>query len=179
MTETRISAKTKRRTAIAAAACLAVVAVGAGIATTNLAGADPTSSQTPTPAPVDPTDQQPGPALERPSAAVLEGVLAKVMDPSIPQVQKRGLVEGEADPQLADPNLANRPDAPRFTYRVLEVKAGATDKQVTAITAVSLKGVENPQKADVPFVAEDGVWKIDKKWACAAVAVAGRPSPSC
>ncbi|WP_280470698.1 hypothetical protein [Nocardia farcinica] len=164
MTDTNTAIRKRRVAVAAAAATVALAGVGAGVVA--IAGADPTSPQ---PSPSSPATL--------PSVSDLDAKLAKAMDPGVPETSKRGLFEDEAQPQLVDPKMA-QPGAPKFTYRVVDVNPIGEDR-VNAVTAVAINGQENPNKAEVPFVYDNGDWKIDKTWACTMVENLGRPSPAC
>lgn len=164
MTDTNTSVR-KRRIAVAAAATTIALA-GVGVGVVAIAGAEPTSPQ---PSPSSPASV--------PSVSDLDAKLAEAMDPSVPEANKRGLFEDDVQPQLADPNM-DRPGAPKFTYRVVDVNPISEDR-VNAVTAVAVNGQENPNKAEVPFVYDNGNWKIDKAWACTMAENVGRPSPGC
>ncbi|GAA5054399.1 hypothetical protein GCM10023318_29320 [Nocardia callitridis] len=111
----------------------------------------------------------------KPSAEELNGLLQRALDPAVPNEEKLNLVQGiEADPELPN-RLAN-------AYR----EAGAV-AQVTGVTAfgeslsaqgtLTVNGQQNP--VDVPFVADNGEWKVQKEWACTALTNLNQESPAC
>ncbi|WP_408637422.1 hypothetical protein [Nocardia aurea] len=110
-----------------------------------------------------------------PSVAELNAQLQKALDPSVPNSEKLNMVQGaEADPELPN-RLAEAYKATNASVEVTEVTAfGDT---INAKAKVVLNGQENI--ADVPFVAEDGVWKVQKAWACQMLAALGQQSTAC
>lgn len=112
-----------------------------------------------------------------PTVADLNTELQKALDPSVPNSEKLDMMQGVA----ADPNLPNLlADAYKQNNATITI-TGVTDLGDGTITAsgdVSLNGGA-PQQAVVPFVAEDGKWKVQKEWICNALSLANQTSPAC
>lgn len=117
-----------------------------------------------------------GTPLAPPTAADLNASLAKAFDESVPLDQKVQLVQGaEADPELIN-QVTSAAKQNNATIEVLDVTPTG-DNTVTAGVNLVINGQANP--ATVDFVAEDGVWKMSKSYACQLVQVAGLTSPAC
>lgn len=112
-----------------------------------------------------------------PTVADLNAELQKALDPSVPNAEKLDMMQGvQADPNL--PNLLA--DAYKQNNATITV-TGVTDLgngTITADAQASLNGGA-PQQAVVPFVAEDGKWKVQKEWICNALSLANQTSPAC
>ncbi len=110
-----------------------------------------------------------------PTAAELNQQLQRALDPAVPAAEKLDGVQGaEADPEL--PN------------RLAEAAAGANVQiEVTDVTSfgdsvnAKAKFIVNGQEniVDVPFVAEDGKWKVQKQWSCTMLSNLGQQSVAC
>ncbi|WP_458688963.1 hypothetical protein [Nocardia tengchongensis] len=112
-----------------------------------------------------------------PSAADLNAELQKALDPNIPDAQKLDMMQGSA----ADPSLPGRlAEAYRQNNATITV-TNVTDLGNGTITADAQFAVNGgqPQQAVVPFVAEDGKWKVQKDWVCNALSLANQTSPAC
>lgn len=117
-----------------------------------------------------------GSTLAPPTAADLNAALAKAFDESVPLDQKVQLVQGaEADPELIN-QVAAAAKQNNASIEVLDVTPTGDDT-VTAGVNLVINGQTNP--ATVDFVAENGVWKMSKAYACQLVQVAGLTSPAC
>ncbi|MEV6276400.1 hypothetical protein [Nocardia sp. NPDC051832] len=110
-----------------------------------------------------------------PTAAELNAQLQKALDPSVPNAEKLGWIQGaEADPELPN-RLAEAYKSTNASIEVTDVTAfGDT---VNAKAKLVFNGQENI--ADVPFVAEDGKWKVQKTWVCQMLQLANQPSAAC
>ncbi len=110
-----------------------------------------------------------------PSAPELDAQLRTVLDPAVPAAQKAQLVQGvQADPGLMD-QLAE-------IYRSAGASAVVTGVSpdgagLKAAVEVTLNG--RVTAGSVPFVAEDGRWKVANAWACAKVETLRISSPAC
>ncbi|MGW4774149.1 hypothetical protein ACWEO2_39675 [Nocardia sp. NPDC004278] len=110
-----------------------------------------------------------------PSAAELNTQLQRALDPSVPNSEKLDGVQGaQADPELPN-RLAEAAKSANITVAVTDVTSFGDS--VNAKAKVVLNGQENV--VDVPFVAEDGKWKIQKAWACAMLTNLGQQSAAC
>ncbi|WP_067864978.1 hypothetical protein [Nocardia shimofusensis] len=110
-----------------------------------------------------------------PTAEELNAQLQRALDPTVPNSEKLEMVQGiEADPELPG-RLAQAYTETGATVTVTDVTAfGDT---VNAKATILLNGQENI--ADVPFVSEDGQWKVQKEWACIMLTNLGQQSPAC
>lgn len=111
-----------------------------------------------------------------PTAADLNAQLQKAFDPNVPLAEKIDMVQGAEQ----DPELINRvAEAAQAAGIVVEV-TNVTDLgsgQLNADATFTINGQVNP--AVVPFVAENGMWKVEKGWACQIVTTAQLQSPAC
>ncbi len=110
-----------------------------------------------------------------PTVQDLNTELQQALDPAVPIDQKKDYIQGTE----ADPELVNRlADVYKQTGAQIEITGvqnlGDTLQATGNFTA---NGQTNP--GTVPFVAEDGKWKIEKGWACNALSVANIQSPAC
>ncbi len=122
------------------------------------------------------TTAAPTPTLAPPTATDLNAALAKAFDESVPLDQKVQLVQGaEADPELINQVAKAAKDA-GATIEVVDVTPTG-DETITAGVTLVINGQPNP--ATVDFVAEDGVWKMSKSYACQLVTMANLTSPAC
>ncbi|MGS2810081.1 hypothetical protein [Nocardia sp. MW-W600-9] len=161
-----------RTTGRVAIAGLAVVAA-LGLSACSDDKGDKPASKTTTSAKAVATTAANLPAV--PTVEQLNEQLTTALDPSIPNEQKLDFVQGGA----ADPELPNR-------LAVAATDAGV-QVQVTEVTSFgdsvnakadfTLNGQTNV--VDVPFVAEDGKWKVQKTWACGMLTNLGQQSVAC
>ena len=110
-----------------------------------------------------------------PTPAALNAELQKALDPSIPSSEKLEMVQGVE----ADPDLPNRlAEAYKSTDAKVEItEVTAFGDTLNAKAKLILNGQENI--ADVPFVAENGTWKVQKAWACTMLTNLGQQSVAC
>lgn len=110
-----------------------------------------------------------------PSVADLNAQLLRALDPSVPNAEKLDLVQGaQADPELPN-RLAQAYQQAGATAEVTEVTVFGD--ALNAKAKLTINGQESI--ADVPFVAEDGKWKVDKSWACTMMTNLGQQSTAC
>ncbi|WP_433209009.1 hypothetical protein ACQP1G_32340 [Nocardia sp. CA-107356] len=110
-----------------------------------------------------------------PTSAELNAQLQRALDPSVPNSEKLDGVQGaQADPELPN-RLAEAAKGANITITVTDVNTFGDS--VNAKAKVVLNGQENV--IDVPFVAEDGKWKIQKAWACTMLTNLGQQSAAC
>ncbi|WP_433716440.1 hypothetical protein ACQP2U_12105 [Nocardia sp. CA-084685] len=110
-----------------------------------------------------------------PTPAELNAQLQRALDPSVPNSEKLDGVQGaQADPELPN-RLAEAAKNANVTITVTDVTTFGDS--VNAKAKVVLNGQENI--VDVPFVAEDGKWKIQKAWACTMLTNLGQQSVAC
>ncbi|MFI6869607.1 hypothetical protein [Nocardia sp. NPDC050406] len=112
-----------------------------------------------------------------PTPADLNAELQRGLDPNVPNSEKLELMQGVS----ADPDLPTRlVEAVQQNNAAITV-TGVTDLgdgTITADAQVSVAGGA-PQQAVVPFVAEDGKWKVQKEWICNMLTAANQTSPAC
>ncbi|MCU1644248.1 MAG: Serine-type D-Ala-D-Ala carboxypeptidase [Nocardia sp.] len=112
-----------------------------------------------------------------PTAADLNSELQKVLDPSIPDTEKLDLMQG----MQADPGLPTRIiDAYKQNNATITVTS-VTDLGNGTLTADAQAAINGgaPQQAVVPFVVEDGKWKVQKEWICNILTLGNQSSPAC
>ncbi|MGY2113940.1 hypothetical protein ACW9HR_08470 [Nocardia gipuzkoensis] len=110
-----------------------------------------------------------------PTVDELNALLQKALDPTVPNEQKLDSVQGIE----ADPGLPNRLAEAFRQANATAVVTGVTafGDSVTAQAKFTVNGQES--QVDVPFVLEDGKWKVQKTWACQALANLNQQSPAC
>ncbi|MFC9436613.1 hypothetical protein [Nocardia sp. NPDC057030] len=110
-----------------------------------------------------------------PTVDELNALLQKALDPAVPSAEKLDLVQGiEADPEL--------PNRLAEAFKQANAKAEITGvsvfgESVSAQGKFTVNGQENV--VDVPFVLDGGKWKVQKSWACGALANLNQQSPAC
>ncbi|MEU4313502.1 hypothetical protein [Nocardia sp. NPDC024068] len=110
-----------------------------------------------------------------PTAADLNTQLQRALDPAVPNEEKLEMVQGaEADPELPG-KLAQFYADSGATIEVTEVN----DFADTLNAKANFKLGDTQNVVDVPFVAENGVWKVEQTWACNMLAQAQVQSPAC
>ncbi|MFD0362476.1 hypothetical protein ACFQZZ_13600 [Nocardia sp. GCM10030253] len=110
-----------------------------------------------------------------PTVAELNTALQKALDPSIPNADKLDMVQGaQADPELPN-RLAEAAKSANIQVAVTEVTPFGDS--VNAKANFTINGQTNI--VDVPFVAEDGKWKVQKTWACTMLSNLGQQSVAC
>lgn len=110
-----------------------------------------------------------------PTVDQLNAQLNTALDPSIPNEQKTDFVQGgEADPELPNRLAVAAKDA-NVQVQVTEVTSFGDS--VNAKANFTVNGQTNV--VDVPFVAEDGKWKVQKVWACTMLTNLGQQSVAC
>ncbi|MEV0360620.1 hypothetical protein AB0H71_31645 [Nocardia sp. NPDC050697] len=110
-----------------------------------------------------------------PTVEQLNSQLGTALDPAIPSSEKLELVQGiEADPELPN-RLAEAAKAAGVAVTVTDVTSFG--ESVNAKANFVLNGQANV--VDVPFVAEDGKWKVQKQWACLMLTNLGQQSVAC
>ncbi|MBL1077820.1 hypothetical protein JK358_25790 [Nocardia sp. 2] len=112
-----------------------------------------------------------------PTAAELNTELQKALDPNVPNDQKLDMMQGVS----ADPSLPQRLTEAYQQNNATITVTGVTDLgngTITADAEASINGGQ-PQVMVVPFVAEDGKWKVQKEWICNTLSLANQTSPAC
>jgi hypothetical protein len=157
------------------AAALAVAALACGLAAcsddsdTHPAQAAASSSSAAA------SDQPPIPL---PTPTDLNAGILIALDPATPPAQKASAIQGSgSDPELAD-RMTQAARSSGVSMTILDVKyIGHGVMNAGAKLVVNGKPVEG--ETTIPFVAENGRWKLQKAWACQMVANAGLSSPAC
>ncbi|ATL66948.1 hypothetical protein GZH49_05175 [Nocardia terpenica] len=115
-----------------------------------------------------------------PTADDLNKLMAQTLDPNVPADQKVQYLEDGQQALQKDPEMINKLVT---AYQQNNVKIEVTNvtslgDQLTAKVNFSVNGAQ-PTEADVPFIAQDGKWKLQKSWACAGLQNLGQQSPAC
>ncbi|GAA4480417.1 hypothetical protein GCM10023094_26900 [Rhodococcus olei] len=112
-----------------------------------------------------------------PTAAELNAMLVKGLDPATPTTEKVLLVQdGESDPGLFD-QVAAAAKANNATVTVVDPILDNGDGTLTATVNMEIGGQVNPGTAT--FVVENGRWVLSKEYACNIVKLANLTSPAC
>jgi hypothetical protein len=115
-----------------------------------------------------------------PSVAELNQELQQVLDPNTPDSTKVDMLEGGQAALAKDPDMIKK-----LTEAYQQNNATITVTDVTSLgdqltaTANAVINGGAPNVLQVPFVAEDGKWKLQKSWACAGLTNLGQTSPAC
>lgn len=154
------------------------------VAVAGLLGGCASQSSAPPPSPtmtaaalLAPAEAPSNSAGRAPSAAQLETMLNRAVDPAVPSIDKVDLVQGAtaADAPLFDELVRLRQSNPQFTWRfgkpVLE-QPGLAKAPVSGLV-----GGAN-QTAYATFVFEED-WKLQRAYACDVLAQVGRDAASC
>lgn len=112
-----------------------------------------------------------------PTAADLNAEFQKVVDPSVPSEEKLERLQGvEADPSLPQrlTDFYQQNNAKITVTNVTDLGNGT----LTAEAQVAINGGQ-AQQAVVPFLAENGKWKVQKEWICSMLSLGNQTSPAC
>ncbi|MFI5781531.1 hypothetical protein [Nocardia sp. NPDC051570] len=115
-----------------------------------------------------------------PTVAELNTELQQTLDPNVPDAQKvQYLEDGEAS-LAKDPDMIKKlvTAYQQNNAKIDVISVSALLDQLTAKVNFSVNGAA-PTEADVPFIAQDGKWKLQKSWACAGLQNLGQTSPAC
>lgn len=111
-----------------------------------------------------------------PTVDLLNGLLQKGLDPNVPSADKVALVQGTA----GDPDFLNRTGAAlREAGFVSDIRSVTDYCNGTANADATLTIYGQESDSQVPLVAEEGIWKLDKNWACGLAASLQQSSPIC
>ncbi len=108
------------------------------------------------------------PALpELPTAADLAGIMNHAVNPEVPTEEKLNtVVGGESAPEIFDALTQMRAQSGTELAVVDPILPGILPTQVMATMTLTNPG-EQPIVIDgVEFVQENGLWKLDQRWAC-------------
>lgn len=153
---------------LAVAAALTMTACGGDDKDSDKPAKSTTTSQSTTAA-----DEAVPPA---PTAEELNTKLQRALDPNVPNEEKLNMIQGaEADPNLpATLTQVYRDSGAQITVTGVE----AYGDVLNAIVDFTLNGQTNTGQK-VPFVVEDGVWKVQQDWTCNMLKLASVQSPAC
>lgn len=144
------------RRGLAVAALLAALPFAAACAPADTTTAAPTPVVATTPVAATP-------AL--PAPAEITDLIARMLDPAVPNADKIGHIQGiHEDPDLPN-RLAETParhDA-RLAVTITDTRLGPPGMLATGTARIN---DGEPHPVIVNFVAEDGVWKVEKAWYC-------------
>lgn len=117
-------------------------------------------------------------ASRAPSVALLESMLARALDPNVPDADKLVLVQGAtaADASLFDDLVALRADHPDLSWRIANVHL-VRDGHAVATVSVLVNGTN--QRGEAQLVFDGGRWKLDGAYACDLLRQFDRTAPSC
>ncbi|MGZ8180208.1 hypothetical protein ACXVUM_19990 [Williamsia sp. SKLECPSW1] len=114
-----------------------------------------------------------------PSAATLNALLTKALDPNVPASDKTDLVQGsEADPQLFDKLVKAKEDLQGVTYQLVPPVIASGNGQATVKVKVKLPNVPE-QTIDAAIVYDQGKWKLAKTTVCPLLAANNVQSAMC
>ncbi|BDT86280.1 hypothetical protein [Nocardia cyriacigeorgica] len=110
-----------------------------------------------------------------PTADELNAQLQRALDPNVPNEEKLEMIQGaEADPNLPT-TLTQAYQQSGASIQVVSV--APLGDTISATTNFVINGQTN--EVTVPFVAEDGKWKVQQQWACDMLTAASMQSPAC
>ncbi|MFC9997749.1 hypothetical protein [Nocardia sp. NPDC127526] len=163
--------KLSRSGRIAVAALAAVTAFGLSAC----GGGDKETAKPAKPSSSKTTASQSYPSA--PTAADLNSAMQKVLDPNVPDSEKLDLMQG----MQADPSLPSRIIEAYKQNNASITVTNVTDLGNGTLTADAQAAINGgaAQQAVVPFVAEDGKWKVQKEWICNILALGSQTSPAC
>ncbi|UGT44037.1 hypothetical protein LTV02_11910 [Nocardia yamanashiensis] len=112
-----------------------------------------------------------------PTTADLNNAMQRVLDPSVPDSEKLDLMQG----MQADPGLPSRIIEAYKQNNASITVTGVTDLGNGTLTAEAQAAINGgaAQQAVVPFIAEDGKWKVQKEWICNILSLGNQTSPAC
>lgn len=160
-----------RKTLVAGVAVAAALTLGA----CSSGGDEPTPTKTKTTTVA--AEPEGGDFPPAPTAAELNAMLVKGLDPATPEAEKVTLVQdGESDPGLFG-QVAAAATAANAKVTIVDPILDNGDGTLTATVNMDIGGQVNPGTAG--FVVENGQWKLSKEYACNIVKLASLTSPAC
>ncbi|MCZ4582983.1 hypothetical protein ACVH9Z_00765 [Rhodococcus opacus] len=158
---------------------VAAVAIAAAL-TMSACGSDEPSGPSATTTSTTTAAAETSAELELPTAADLNALLAKGLDPATPLEEKIAMVEGSEQ----DPNLFNQVAAAAqqagAQVQVLDPVIDNGDGSASAQLQLTINGQVQQNTLPAIFVpGENGTWKLSKATACSIVAIAQLTSPAC
>ncbi|MFZ2175698.1 MAG: hypothetical protein WAW17_17000 [Rhodococcus sp. (in: high G+C Gram-positive bacteria)] len=154
-----------------------VVAISAVLA---LSGCGSNDSDTAATTSTTTTTTETAPPLKLPTAAELNALLAKGMDPATPIEEKVAMVGGsDQDPELIN-QVAAAAQKSGAQVQVLDPVIDNGDGTASAQLQLTLNGEVQPNGIPAIFIpAANGTWKLSKATACTIVSFAQLTSPAC
>ncbi|MBU3064100.1 hypothetical protein KO481_21525 [Nocardia sp. NEAU-G5] len=117
-----------------------------------------------------------------PTVDQLNQELKETLDPKVPSAQKVQYLENGATALQKDPQMINKLitayQQNNAKITVTGVKDLGDPTSITAYANFSINGGQN-NIATVPFVAQDGAWKLSLDWACSGLKNLNQSSPAC
>lgn len=161
-----------RKTLVAGVAVAAALTLGACSSDGDTTDSTTTKKATTTAAAAATIDSPPAP-----TAAELNAMLVKGLDPATPVEEKVTLVQdGSSDPGLFD-QVAAAAKQNNATVTVVDPILDNGDGTLTATVNLDIGGQVNPGTAT--FVVENGQWVLSKEYACNMIKLANLTSPAC
>ncbi|WP_228817945.1 hypothetical protein [Nocardia transvalensis] len=159
---------------------VATLAVVAALGMSACGNGDKKSDSTPTKATTSASATTAENVPPAPTVAELNQELQQTLDPNVPDAQKVQYLEDGEEALQKDPDMIKKLVK---AYQENNAKIDITNVQQLGdqLTAKVNFSVNNaaPTEADVPFIAQDGKWKLQKSWACAGLQNLGQQSPAC
>ncbi|PXW32270.1 UNVERIFIED_CONTAM: hypothetical protein DES50_10350 [Williamsia faeni] len=114
-----------------------------------------------------------------PTAAELNTMLQKALDPNIPASEKTDLVQdSEKDPKIFDTLVDAAAANPDLEYQIVAPVRPAGTNQAKA--NVKVKFPDTPeQQVEALIVFDDGTWKLSSTTVCLLLSAANKTSPMC
>ncbi|WP_028462831.1 hypothetical protein [Nocardia sp. 348MFTsu5.1] len=114
-----------------------------------------------------------------PTAAELNTMLQKALDPNVPASEKTDLVQdSEKDPKIFDTLVAAAAANPDLEYQIVAPVRPAGTNQAKA--NVKVKFPDTPeQQVEALIVFDDGTWKLSSTTVCLLLSAANETSPMC
>ncbi|WP_165164135.1 hypothetical protein [Corynebacterium qintianiae] len=151
----------------------AIAAFGAALslaACSNEGDTAPSTTETTAAAESAPGSTEAAPATQLPTAAELNGVLARATDPSLPMEERINTVQGgETAPELFDVMAQSQQESGANFQVVDPVLPGYEPNTVLATVSFTQPNQATELADNVEFVFENGYWKLSQTWACTLV----------
>lgn len=163
----KIAIATRKFAAIAAVCGAMTLAACSGSGESAKTSA-PADAAAPTSASPEAGDTATAPSL--PSAADLNAILAKAIDPAVPMEEKTATVQGgETAPEIFDVMTASKAESGAEFTVVDPVLPGYTPDSVLTTVKFIVPGQPEQTADSVEFIYENGTWKLSQSWACTLI----------